>query len=73
MTLTFTTRAEIEANTDVAIPCVTLENGQFFQLDFEDWPCEQISPLLAVARVRSSINEMLKCRKAVLSAERQEL
>lgn len=73
MTRTILTRAEIGADANVATPCVTLKNGQFVKLDFEDWPCEHVSPLLAAAGIRSSIKDMLKWCKAVLSAEREEL
>jgi len=73
MTRTVLNRADIATDTNVATPCVPLINGQFAQLPVEDWPCEHISPLLAAAGIRSSINDMLKWCNAVLSAERAEL
>jgi hypothetical protein len=46
MTRTIMTRAEVHADANFATPCLTLGNGQSVKLDFEDWPCEHVSPLL---------------------------
>lgn len=73
MTRTVLKRADITADANVAAPCIALKNGQFANLQSENWPCEHVSPLLAAAGIWSSVNDMLKWCDAVLSAERSEL
>ncbi|GIJ90601.1 hypothetical protein Asppvi_009562 [Aspergillus pseudoviridinutans] len=72
MTRTALTRADIADDDNVAVPCATLDNGKFVQLDSESWPCEDHPPLLAATGMRSSLNDMLNWCIAVLSAERRE-
>ncbi|KAJ5103028.1 hypothetical protein N7532_003557 [Penicillium argentinense] len=73
MTRTAVAKSDIVSDDNVASSCATLANGQFVELDTSSWPCEDVSPLLAAAGIRSSVNDVLKWCAAVLSAERNEL
>ncbi|KAJ0422227.1 beta-lactamase/transpeptidase-like protein [Aspergillus carlsbadensis] len=72
MSRTAMTRAEIESDDNVAVPCTKLSNGQFYHLPDSLWPCDDHSPLLAGMGMRSSLNDMLTWCIAVLDAERSE-
>ena len=65
------TRADMENDCNIAVPCTMLSNGQFYQLPDTSWPCGH-SPLLAGMGMRSSLNDMLSWCIAVLDAERSE-
>ncbi|KAL4972251.1 beta-lactamase/transpeptidase-like protein [Aspergillus desertorum] len=52
------TRADIENDSNIAVPCTRLSNGQFYQLPDTSWPCDR-APLLAGMGMRSSLNDML--------------
>ncbi|PGG95284.1 hypothetical protein AJ79_10140 [Helicocarpus griseus UAMH5409] len=66
------TRADIENDGNLAIPCTKLSNGQFYHLSDSSWRCDDHSPLLAGMGMRSSLNDMLTWCIAVLDAERSE-
>ncbi|KAL3460895.1 beta-lactamase/transpeptidase-like protein [Aspergillus heterothallicus] len=72
MSRTALTRAQIDSDDNLAVPCTKLSNGNFYQLPDSSWPCDHNSPLLAGMGMRSSLNDMLTWCIAVLDAERSE-
>ncbi|KAL3496550.1 beta-lactamase/transpeptidase-like protein [Aspergillus germanicus] len=72
MNRTALTRADIENDDNIAVPCTILSNGQFYQLPDASWPCDDHSPLLAGMGMRSTLNNMLTWCIAVMDAERSE-
>ncbi|KAL2807835.1 beta-lactamase/transpeptidase-like protein [Aspergillus granulosus] len=72
MRRTVMTRSNIDSDSNVAVPCTKLRNGQFSQLPDASWPCDHHSPLLAGMGMRSTLNDMLSWCIAVLDAERSE-